>query len=96
MLASFALQESSCNPTAVGGAGEQGLMQLTSDKCGDSPGGNCQDVVSNKLAFPVHRLNPASSTSTSTLELSFSPNCYQTIAATFFSPLDVTMDGVKE
>jgi hypothetical protein len=29
MLASFALQESSCNPETVGGGGEQGLMQIT-------------------------------------------------------------------
>ncbi|KAF8806281.1 lysozyme-like protein [Phlegmacium glaucopus] len=43
MIASFALQESSCNPDTVGGAGEQGLMQLTKDKCGDAPGGNCKD-----------------------------------------------------
>ena len=45
-LASFAMQESSCNPNAVGGAGEQGLMQLTKDKCTDAPGGNCKDPVS--------------------------------------------------
>ncbi|THH21333.1 hypothetical protein EW146_g181 [Bondarzewia mesenterica] len=43
MLASFAMQESSCNPQTVGGAGEQGLMQLTKDKCGQAPGGNCKD-----------------------------------------------------
>ncbi|KAG6898181.1 hypothetical protein C0992_004168 [Termitomyces sp. T32_za158] len=43
MLASFAMQESSCNPETVGGAGEQGLMQLTKDKCGGAPGGNCRD-----------------------------------------------------
>jgi hypothetical protein len=43
MLASFAMQESSCNPATVGGAGEQGLMQLTVDKCGGAPGGNCKD-----------------------------------------------------
>jgi hypothetical protein len=45
MLASFAMQESSCIPTTVGGAGEQGLMQVTVDKCGGAPGGNCQDPV---------------------------------------------------
>lgn len=45
LLAAIALQESSCNPDTVGGNGEQGLMQLTVDKCGNSPGGNCQDVV---------------------------------------------------
>ncbi|KAG6885977.1 hypothetical protein C0993_006904 [Termitomyces sp. T159_Od127] len=43
MLAAFAMQESSCNPETVGGAGEQGLMQLTKDKCGGAPGGNCRD-----------------------------------------------------
>ncbi|KAF8650385.1 hypothetical protein AX16_005194 [Volvariella volvacea WC 439] len=43
MLASFAMQESSCNPWTVGGGGEQGLMQLTHDKCGGAPNGNCQD-----------------------------------------------------
>jgi hypothetical protein len=46
MLASFAMQESSCQPWTVGGAGEQGLMQITKDKCGGAPGGNCQDPVS--------------------------------------------------
>lgn len=46
MLASFAMQESSCNPATVGGAGEQGLMQITKDKCGSAPGGNCKDPVS--------------------------------------------------
>ncbi|KAG6828208.1 hypothetical protein H0H92_008781 [Tricholoma furcatifolium] len=43
MLASFAMQESSCNPNTVGGAGEQGLMQITKDKCGGAPDGNCRD-----------------------------------------------------
>ncbi|KAJ7925005.1 lysozyme-like protein [Mycena leptocephala] len=43
MLAAFAMQESSCNPSTVGGGGEQGLMQLTKDKCGGAPGGNCRD-----------------------------------------------------
>ncbi|KIK67191.1 glycoside hydrolase family 23 protein [Collybiopsis luxurians FD-317 M1] len=47
ILASFALQESSCNPATVGGAGEQGLMQLTHDKCTNAPGGNCQDIDYN-------------------------------------------------
>lgn len=45
MLASFAMQESSCNPNTVGGGGEQGLMQITKDKCGGAPGGNCRDPV---------------------------------------------------
>ncbi|KAJ7747363.1 glycoside hydrolase family 23 protein [Mycena metata] len=43
MLASFAMQESSCNKDTVGGNGEQGLMQITQDKCGGAPGGNCRD-----------------------------------------------------
>ncbi|KAH9945736.1 lysozyme-like protein [Amylocystis lapponica] len=43
LVAAIAMQESSCNPATVGGAGEQGLMQLTWDKCGDAPGGNCRD-----------------------------------------------------
>lgn len=47
MLASFAMQESGCNPATVGGAGEIGLMQLTSDKCGNAPGGNCADIDYN-------------------------------------------------
>ncbi|EKM54504.1 glycoside hydrolase family 23 protein [Phanerochaete carnosa HHB-10118-sp] len=42
-LASIAMQESSCDPTKTGGAGEQGLMQITVDKCGAAPNGNCKD-----------------------------------------------------
>lgn len=41
MLASFALQESSCKPKTIGGAGEQGLMQITKEKCTGAPGGDC-------------------------------------------------------
>jgi len=43
LIASIAMQESTCNPHAVGGAGEQGLMQITKDKCGGAPGGDCQN-----------------------------------------------------
>lgn len=43
MLASFALQESSCNPKTIGGAGEQGLMQITKEKCKGAPHGDCLD-----------------------------------------------------
>lgn len=43
LIASISMQESSCNAETVGGAGEQGLMQLTKDKCGKAPGGNCKD-----------------------------------------------------
>lgn len=46
LVASIAMQESTCNANTVGGAGEQGLMQLTQDKCGSAPNGNCRDVVS--------------------------------------------------
>jgi len=46
MMASFAMQESGCNPNTVGGGGEQGLMQITSEKCVGAPGGNCKDPVS--------------------------------------------------
>ncbi|KAK4058583.1 hypothetical protein OIO90_000027 [Microbotryomycetes sp. JL221] len=47
LLASIAMQESSCNPDTVGGAGESGLFQITQDKCGNAPGGNCMDVWYN-------------------------------------------------
>jgi len=43
MLAAFAMQESSCNPETVGGGGEQGLMQITQEKCVGAPGNNCRD-----------------------------------------------------
>lgn len=46
ILASFAMQESGCNPETVGGGGEQGLMQITREKCGGAPGGNCREPVS--------------------------------------------------
>jgi hypothetical protein len=41
------MQESTCNPSAVGGGGEQGMFQITVDKCGGAPGGNCKDVHFN-------------------------------------------------
>ncbi|KAF9516685.1 glycoside hydrolase family 23 protein [Hydnum rufescens UP504] len=43
LATSISMQESGCNPATVGGAGEQGLMQITQDKCGGAPGGNCRD-----------------------------------------------------
>ncbi|KAF6760133.1 glycoside hydrolase family 23 protein [Ephemerocybe angulata] len=43
LIASFAMQESSCNPNTVGGGGEQGLMQITKEKCIDAPGGDCKE-----------------------------------------------------
>lgn len=42
-LASFAMQESSCQPGTIGGAGEQGLMQITKEKCTGAPHGDCRD-----------------------------------------------------
>jgi len=47
MLASFAMQESGCNPDTVGGGGEQGLMQITHEKCAGAPNGNCRDPEFN-------------------------------------------------
>lgn len=43
-LAAFAMQESSCQPDVVGDQGGAfGLMQITKDKCGGAPGGNCAE-----------------------------------------------------
>lgn len=39
LLASIALQESSCNPDVTGGIGEVGLMQLLGPNCDGAPGG---------------------------------------------------------
>jgi len=56
MLAiSIAMQESTCNPNVEGGGGEQGMMQITKDKCGDAPGGNCKDAV--RSIFLLSSLN---------------------------------------
>ncbi|EJD52390.1 lysozyme-like protein [Auricularia subglabra TFB-10046 SS5] len=46
-IAAFALQESNCNPDITGGGGEQGMMQITSDKCVNPPNGNCKDPEYN-------------------------------------------------
>ncbi|KAG8763691.1 hypothetical protein FRC12_008440 [Ceratobasidium sp. 428] len=43
MIASIMMQESTCNKDTVGGGGEQGLMQITHEKCVGAPGGNCKD-----------------------------------------------------
>jgi soluble lytic murein transglycosylase-like protein len=45
MLASFAMQESTCNPSATGGNGEAGLMQIAPPNC--EAGHNCWDVDYN-------------------------------------------------
>ncbi|CAD6582735.1 MAG: hypothetical protein TREMPRED_003374 [Tremellales sp. Tagirdzhanova-0007] len=51
MLASFAMQESTCNPWATGGNGEAGLMQIAPENCGGAPSGEgsqgCWDVDFN-------------------------------------------------
>ena len=50
LLASFAMQESSCQVDAVGGGGEQGLMQISRDKCVGAPiQGGCKDPVRHFL-----------------------------------------------
>jgi soluble lytic murein transglycosylase-like protein len=53
MIASFALQESSCQPNTTGEGGEQGLMQISQDKCTGAPDGNCKDPVSFFFPFLV-------------------------------------------
>ena len=45
LLASFAMQESSCDSEAVGGGGEQGLMQISLEKCVGAPKAGCKDPV---------------------------------------------------
>ena len=51
LLASFAMQESSCQRDVVGGGGEQGLMQISAEKCVDAPNGDCKDPVRHLLAM---------------------------------------------
>ncbi|KAF8578695.1 glycoside hydrolase family 23 protein [Ramaria rubella] len=43
LVASFAMQESGCQPDEQGEGGEQGIMQISQDKCGGAPQGNCKD-----------------------------------------------------
>ncbi|KAF8497645.1 hypothetical protein JB92DRAFT_2986892 [Gautieria morchelliformis] len=43
LVASFAMQESGCQPDQQGQGGEQGIMQISQDKCGGAPNGNCKD-----------------------------------------------------
>jgi len=43
MLASFAMQESFCVPTTIGAGGEQGLMQITRDKCRGATDEECRN-----------------------------------------------------
>lgn len=48
LLASFAMQESSCQADTIGGGGEQGLMQISPDKCVGAPNqSGCQDPEFN-------------------------------------------------
>jgi len=47
-IAAFAMEESSCDPNSSGDDGDAyGLMQITSDKCGGAPDGNCADPLFN-------------------------------------------------
>ncbi|KAK4053056.1 hypothetical protein OIV83_001791 [Microbotryomycetes sp. JL201] len=50
LIASIAMQESSCNPSLTGGAGEQGLMQLIPANCGGAPDGDCKNLWFNVYA----------------------------------------------
>lgn len=45
LIASIAMQESTCNPNVRGGGGEYGMMQITQDKC--TEGIDCLDVSYN-------------------------------------------------
>jgi len=48
ILASIAMEESGCNKDIVGGAGEQGIMQITKDKCpNQTANATCRDPESN-------------------------------------------------
>ncbi|KAM0792445.1 hypothetical protein ACM66B_005122 [Microbotryomycetes sp. NB124-2] len=47
LIASIAMQESSCNPSLTGGAGEAGIMQLIPANCGGAPGGDCYNLYFN-------------------------------------------------
>ncbi|GAA5898289.1 hypothetical protein JCM5296_001334 [Sporobolomyces johnsonii] len=48
LLAAFAMQESSCDASTMGDdGGAYGLMQITEDKCGDAPDGDCSNPEYN-------------------------------------------------
>ncbi|GAA6039108.1 hypothetical protein JCM8097_005329 [Rhodosporidiobolus ruineniae] len=48
LLSALAMQESSCNPSTIGDSGGAfGLMQITEDKCGSAPNGDCSDPEYN-------------------------------------------------
>jgi len=47
LLASFAMQESTCNPWATGGNKEAGLMQIAQPNCWGAPGGDCYNIAFN-------------------------------------------------
>ena len=55
-MAGIAMQESTCNPSASDPqGGSYGLMQITPDKCGGAPNGNCEDPV---RASSIHAQRP--------------------------------------
>jgi hypothetical protein len=39
------MQESGCNPNTIGGAGEQGVMQITEEKCAGRSPAECRELV---------------------------------------------------
>jgi len=41
------MQESGCDASLQGANGEQGMMQLTPDKCAGAPGGDCKNADFN-------------------------------------------------
>jgi len=43
LVASFAMQESGCKADVQGEGGEQGIMQISQDKCNGAPDDNCKD-----------------------------------------------------
>jgi hypothetical protein len=40
---SIGMQESGCDRNAQGARGEQGIMQVSGDACGDAPNGDCKE-----------------------------------------------------
>ncbi|KAF8520467.1 glycoside hydrolase family 23 protein, partial [Hysterangium stoloniferum] len=50
LVASFAMQESGCQADSQGEGGEQGIMQISQDKCDGAPDGDCKNPD-----FNIHR-----------------------------------------
>jgi hypothetical protein len=56
LLASFAMQESSCIPETVGAGGEQGLMQITREKCLGATNEDCRNPVGIDISHGCQRV----------------------------------------